>query len=101
MTNKDLIILEPSDYHYYQPLFTLIGGGVGTVEKARHKMGEVLPKRCQWIKDEAVQFEPKNNIVKTKNGHTIEYDYLLVAVGMELHFHKVQLIILGINDCFL
>lgn len=53
-------------------------------------MSEVLPKEATWIKDEAVEILPKENIVKTKKGDTITYDYLLIAVGLKPNFDKVK-----------
>lgn len=85
----DLIVLEPSAYHYYQPLFTLVGGGAATVADARRNEKDVLPENCTWIQDEAVEYDPKKNTVLTKNRHTIQYDYLLIAVGLELRYDKV------------
>lgn len=53
-------------------------------------MSEVLPKEATWIKDEAVEISPKENVVKTKKGDTITYDYLLIAVGLKPNFDKVK-----------
>ncbi|KAK3928648.1 Sulfide:quinone oxidoreductase, mitochondrial [Frankliniella fusca] len=83
-------ILEPSDVHYYQPLFTLVGGGVSTVENTVRSMGSVLPKDATWVKDEAVLFSPEENLVKTKNGSCIKYDMLVMALGLQLNFEKVE-----------
>ncbi|KAG5877839.1 hypothetical protein JTB14_036974 [Gonioctena quinquepunctata] len=89
LRKTDLIVLEPSEHHYYQPLFTLIGGGVGTLENARRNERDVLPKNSTWIQDKAVEYNPSTNIVQTEKGHIIEYDYLLIAVGLELRFDKI------------
>lgn len=90
LKKKDLIVIDPSEYHYYQPLFTLVGGGSATVADARRNEKDVLPENCTWIKDEAVEYRPKENTVGTKSGHTIKYDHLLVAVGLDLRYDKVS-----------
>lgn len=87
---KKIIILEPADKHFYQPLFTLIGGGIKKLSDAGKPMSEVLPKQATWIKDEATDFLPRENVVKTKKGDTIQYDFLLIAVGLKPHFDKVK-----------
>lgn len=95
---KKVIILEPSDTHYYQPMFTLIGGGVKEMKHAQRKMSDVLPSKTTWIQDEVSQFHPKENMVTTKKGDTIKYEFMLVAVGLQTHYEKV-----GWNlfmDCF-
>lgn len=89
LKKKELFVLEPSNYHYYQPLFTLVGGGAATVSDARRNEKDVLPENCTWIKDQAVEYEPKKNTVRTKEGHVIEYEFLLMAVGLDLRYDKV------------
>ncbi|CAG9834385.1 unnamed protein product [Diabrotica balteata] len=89
MAKNDLIVLEPSEDHYYQPLFTLIGGGISNIEASRRKERDVLPTNCTWVKDKAVEFDPDKNSVRTQNGHVIEYDYIIIAVGLELRYDLV------------
>ncbi|XP_018579978.1 sulfide:quinone oxidoreductase, mitochondrial [Anoplophora glabripennis] len=89
LKKNNLIVLDPSKNHYYQPLFTLIGAGAEKLENARRDMKDVLPQECTWIEDEAIEYEPKKNTVRTSKGHVIEYDYLLVAVGLDLRFDKI------------
>ncbi|KAJ8927035.1 hypothetical protein NQ314_020598 [Rhamnusium bicolor] len=94
---NNLIVLEPSEDHYYQPLFTLIGGGAATLEESRRNEKDVLPENCTWIKDKAVEYEPKNNVVHTEKGKIIEYDYLLIAVGLNLHYEKIPGLLESLN----
>ncbi|KXJ81652.1 hypothetical protein RP20_CCG018303 [Aedes albopictus] len=77
-------ILEPADKHYYQPMFTLIGGGIKTLKDSYRPMSKVLPTLAKWVKDSAVKFEPENNTVYTANG-----DFLLVATGLQLNYDKI------------
>lgn len=81
--------MEPSDHHYYQPLFTIIGGGTANLADSRRNEKDVLPDNCTWVKDAAIEYRPHENVVGTKKGHTIKYDYLLIAVGLELRYDKV------------
>lgn len=71
-------------------MFTLVGGGAATLNDARRNEKDVLPQNCTWIKDEAMDYNPKENTVGTKNGHSIKYDFLLIAVGLDLRFDKVS-----------
>lgn len=89
---NDCIILEPADDHYYQPMFTMIGGGMKTLSQSRRNMASVLPKKAKWIKDAATIFNPNGNEVITKHGHTISYDLLIIAVGLQLNYGKVKLV---------
>ncbi|XP_063697012.1 sulfide:quinone oxidoreductase, mitochondrial [Culicoides brevitarsis] len=87
-TNQ-VIVLEPKDKHYYQPLFTLVGGGMKTLSQTWRPMSQVLPSAAKWIRDAASEFDPKNNTVLTENGDKIEYDFLIIATGLVLHYDKI------------
>lgn len=85
-----VIVLDPAEVHYYQPLFTLVGGGVCSVDSTARPMASVLPKDAFWIKDEAVSFAPSDNTVRTKNGSSIKYDMLVLSLGLQLNYNKVD-----------
>lgn len=86
---RDVIIVEPNETHYYQPLFTLIGGGMKTLSQSCRLTKSVLPKNVTWIQDKVKSFNPKDNIVTISNGDTINYDYMLVAMGLQLNYNQV------------
>ena len=67
----------------------MIGGGMQKLSDSFRSMSSVLPKEAKWIKDEVVQFNPVSNSVLTRKGDFIEYDLLLVAVGLQLQYDKV------------
>lgn len=86
---NECIVLEPADDHYYQPMFTMIGGGMKTLSQSRRSMATVLPKKVKWVKDAAAKFNPHANEVITKQGNIISYDLLIIAVGLQLNYAKV------------
>ncbi|XP_067645667.1 sulfide:quinone oxidoreductase, mitochondrial isoform X2 [Eurosta solidaginis] len=81
-------VVDPSSKHYYQPMFTLVGGGMKDLEDSSRPMEKVLPSRVKWIQSAAVEFDPNNNIVTTENGIDIKYDMLLLATGLQLNYDK-------------
>ena len=42
-------IMEPSEKHYYQPGWTLVGGGVFDVNSTIRNEADYIPERCDWI----------------------------------------------------
>lgn len=70
-------------------MFTMIGGGMKTLEQSQRPMSSVLPKKARWLKDSAKIFKPNENSVLTSSGDKITYDYLVVAVGLKLDYDKV------------
>jgi len=86
---KDVAVIEPSDMHYYQPIWTLVGGGLKTFKESGKPMSQVLPESCEWIKEKAVSFQPENNSLKLASGEEVHYDYLVLALGLQLDYNKV------------
>ncbi|EDW68673.1 sulfide:quinone oxidoreductase, mitochondrial [Drosophila virilis] len=84
-----VIVVEPADKHYYQPMFTLIGGGMKRLEHSYKPMSQVLPKKAKWVREAAIEFDPDSNTVKTTGGNTIKYDMLLIATGLQLNYNKI------------
>src|SRR6056297_3063364 len=90
----EVAVIEPSDEHYYQPLWTLIGGGVFPKEESARSMREVMPKGGTWIKESAASFDPDANTVTTAEGNTYGYDYLVMAAGIQINWDEIP----GIAD---
>lgn len=83
-------IIEPSDKHYYQPAWTLVGAGVFDVNKTIRSEASVMPQNVTWIKDAAAYFDPEKNTVITASGNVYSYDYLIVAPGIQLNWDAVK-----------
>ncbi|KAG0298414.1 hypothetical protein BGZ96_012136 [Linnemannia gamsii] len=88
--NKSVAVVEPSDVHYYQPLWTFVGSGLKTLDESKMAMSEVMPEKAQWIKDSVASFDPTKNTVVLANGESISYDYLVVAAGIQVNWGKIK-----------
>lgn len=86
----DVAIIEPSEKHYYQPIWTLVGGGVFEKDISEKNEADYIPEGVTWIKEYADKFVPEENKVITKNGNTYSYDYLVVSAGMQLNWDKIK-----------
>ena len=87
--HDDIAILEPSEQHFYQPIWTLVGGGVVAKETSARSEARYIPKGVQWIQERAVEIDPESQLVKTNLGTTVEYDFLVVAVGAQLNWGAI------------
>ena len=76
--------------HYYQPAWTLVGGGIKSVESTQKPMKDVLPKNADWIKSKVVSFDPDQSKLSTSEGDDISYEYLVIAMGMQLRYEDVR-----------
>ena len=86
----DIGIVEPSEHHYYQPAFTLVGAGTYSLAKTRRSEQSLVPPGATWLKDEAVGFDPGANSVSLASGDAVSYDYLVVCPGLELNWEKID-----------
>ena len=59
----DIAIIEPRDIHYYQPGWTLVGGGVFDPATTARTMASLMPHGVHWIKAAVAAFEPEKNAV--------------------------------------
>ena len=83
-------IVEPSETHDYQPIWTLVGGGVFPREISRRAMADVMPRGATWIRDRVTAFSPEKNEVVTEGGKQLTYNQLVVAPGIQLNWDAVK-----------
>lgn len=87
---NNIVIIDPSDKHYYQPFFTLVGGGDSKLEDNVRPQAEVVPKGALLLQEGVTTFKPDTNQIETNKGTVITYDYLMVAAGIQLDWDKVK-----------
>ena len=80
----EVCVIEPATEHYYQPMWTLVGGGVKTLEQSVRPMGSLLPREATWLRDSVSSFDPDRCSLTTANGDVVSYDWLVVATGLTL-----------------
>ncbi len=85
----DITIIEPSEYHFYQPAWTLVGGGAYNPDDTVRAEKNLIPKNVTWIKDSVTEIFPESNYLLTSD-KVIKYDYLIVAPGLQLNFNKIK-----------
>ena len=85
-----IALVEPSDKHYYQPIWTLVGGGVFPREISERDELDYIPDGVVWVKDRVAGFEPEAQQVVTASGERLKYQQLVVALGMQLDWHKID-----------
>jgi len=86
---KNVTLIEPKDVHYYQPLWSLVGGGVKKNTESAKPMKDVLPSGTKWIQEKVESFKPQENHITTADGKKIDYDYLVVAAGIQTNWDAI------------
>lgn len=82
-------VVEPSERHFYQPFWTLVGGGVVKREASVRPMRSVIPRGVEWIQDAVAEFDPARNRVRTADGRDLTYDWLVVAAGLQINWSAI------------
>ena len=90
----EVTIIDPSDVHYYQPGWTMVGGGIFTSEDTVKTMASQIPGGVRWIKKFVGTFEPEQNSVTLEDGEKVSYDQLVVCPGIALDWKAVD----GLED---
>ena len=88
--NLDIAIIEPSTKHYYQPLWTLVGGGVFPKEQSEREEASVIPPGVTWIREAVEVLCPAEDTVTTTTGRVVRYDFLVVAAGIQINWDWVE-----------
>ncbi|GEM81971.1 NAD(P)/FAD-dependent oxidoreductase [Meiothermus hypogaeus] len=87
---EDVGVLEPSDKHYYQAAWTLVGAGAYRPEATVRPEEHQIPQGIRWIQDAAEEIDPIKQVVRTREGREVGYDFLVVAAGIQLDWHKIE-----------
>ncbi|MFN4083284.1 MAG: FAD/NAD(P)-binding oxidoreductase [Bacteroidia bacterium] len=88
--NLNLAIVEPSDKHYYQPAWTLVGAGAFKIEDTVKNEGDYIPKNATWIRQRCTNFNPEKNQIILDDGSIVGYEILVVAAGIQLDWDAVK-----------
>ena len=88
--NLDIAIIDPAEVHYYQPGWTMVGGGIFKPEKTVRTMASLIPKQVQWIKAAVAAFDPDNKQVLLEGCKPLNYEVLVVCPGLKLNWHGIE-----------
>ena len=83
-------IIDPADIHYYQPGWTMVGGGIFDPQDTAKTMGSLIPQGVHWIKAAVAAFEPENDAVILDGCRVVKYDRLVVCPGLKLDWGKIE-----------
>ena len=86
----DIMVVEPRYKHFYQPGFTMVGGGVFSPTQPQTFTKKIMPAGVRWIEAAVASFEPDRNHVILEDGSRLEYRQLIVAPGLKLDWDAVE-----------
>lgn len=85
-----IAVIEPNSEHYYQPAWTLVGGGAYDVKDTVRPTAQVMPKAAVWIKASLSAFAPQRKVVLLCDGTELGYQQLIVCPGLQLAWENIE-----------
>ncbi len=86
-----IIIVDKFETHYYQPGFLFIPFGIYTPSDVIKPKRDFIPHNVEYILSDIELIEPDNHrVILTKEDRVINYDYLVVATGTQIHPEETE-----------
>lgn len=86
----NVAVIDPAEHHFYQPAWTLVGGGAYRAEDTRRKLADVLPKGARHIAKKVTALLPDDKQVELEGGEKVSYDFLVVAAGIQINWGAID-----------
>lgn len=91
MNEWKVILVDKDDNHWYQPGYLFLPFGIykpQDVVKPKHKF---IPRNVDFIISDIELIEPdKNSVTLAKDKKVIQYDYLVIATGADIHPEETE-----------
>jgi sulfide:quinone oxidoreductase len=89
-SSLDIAIIDGAKKHYYQPAWTLVGGGEFNIQDTERDEASVIPSGATWIQQMVAGFKPEENKITLADGTDLGYDYLIAAPGIQLNWGEIK-----------
>lgn len=86
----NITLIEPNDFHCYQPAWTLVGGGAYDLKKTRRPLADVLPNGVAWVQAAVAELLPDEQTLVLDNGQRVTWKNLIVCPGLRLAWEKID-----------
>ncbi|MFM6936304.1 MAG: FAD-dependent oxidoreductase [Aquirufa sp.] len=86
----EIAIIDGAKKHYYQPAWTLVGGGEFNIQDTERDEASVIPAGTTWIQQMVSGFKPEENKVYLADGTAIQYEYLITVPGIQVNWGEIK-----------
>ncbi|KAK4108262.1 FAD/NAD(P)-binding domain-containing protein [Canariomyces notabilis] len=83
-TQDDIAIVDPAEWHHYQPGWTLVGGGLKTKDELKRPLRSLLDPKLRFYNHAVSTFAPEDNTITLGDGSRLTYDQLVVVPGIKV-----------------
>ncbi|KAJ0163810.1 Sulfide:quinone oxidoreductase, mitochondrial [Colletotrichum tanaceti] len=86
----DIAIVDPAEWHHYQPGWTLVGGGLKSKQELRRPLRSLIDPKLKFYQQTVSTFAPGDNSIQLGNGDTLTYEHLVVAPGIKIDYGSIK-----------
>jgi sulfide:quinone oxidoreductase len=86
----EIIVIERSEKHFYQPAFTLVVFNLDDPKNLMRPTKNLFHEGIKLVIDSATKIDAENNRISTAKSGDFSYDYLVVATGAKLNFDEPE-----------
>jgi NADPH-dependent 2,4-dienoyl-CoA reductase/sulfur reductase-like enzyme len=86
----DVAIIDPAEWHHYQPGWTLVGGGLKKKEELRKPLKSLVDSKLKFYGAGVGAFTPEDNYLTLANGDKICYEELIVVPGINVDVASIK-----------
>ncbi|NTW44782.1 MAG: NAD(P)/FAD-dependent oxidoreductase, partial [Anaerolineaceae bacterium] len=79
-----ITIIDEDPIHYYQAGYIFVPFGASEKRLMKNKK-DFIPSSVKYIPEKITLIEPEKNVVILANKVTLDYDYLVIATGCDIH----------------
>lgn len=83
-------LVDPSEDHYYQPGWTMVGAGVFDAASTHRKTKDLIPAGATLIQESVADFTPEDSSITLAGGRSLSYQHLVVAPGLKLGWGGIE-----------
>jgi sulfide:quinone oxidoreductase len=81
----EITVVDAEAPHYYQPGFLFIPFGVYGKKDVIKAKRDFFARGVRFVHSDVELIEPDQNRVRLRDGHTLRYDYLIIATGVKIN----------------
>lgn len=86
----DIAVVDPAQWHHYQPGWTLVGGGLKNKEDLRKPLDSLIDPKLKFYNQGVGSFSPEDNFITLGDGAKVNYEQLVVAPGIAVNNNSVK-----------
>ncbi|TQN65333.1 Sulfide:quinone oxidoreductase [Colletotrichum shisoi] len=89
-SQDDVAIVDPAEWHHYQPGWTLVGGGLKSKQELRRPLSSLIDPKLKFYQQAVSTFAPGENSIKLGSGDNLVYEHLVVAPGIKIDYGSIK-----------